>query len=199
MTFFYNIFPPRKMTISFHLKKTFFLLTPILCREWLWYMIWPLRLVRIWCCWSWIFISCLKTFISCLNFWGEAWRFLSLRIFRLLSFIFIVISTMFQLICLPAFFRCLLNSGTYMELKTTFFIVSMGITCSDSVRTESEQATLWIQTFEEGWRTYRPKRCGNNNKDEDNSLKTLNDRKLLFSGGIWHLQLIVFHQDTWCW
>ena len=29
------------------------------------------------------------------------------------------------------------------------------------------------QTPEEGQRTYRPKRCGNNNKDEDNSLKTL--------------------------
>ena len=24
--------------------------------------------------------------------------------------------------------------------------------------------------------TYRPKRCGNNNKDEDNSLKTINDK-----------------------
>ena len=36
---------------------------------------------------------------------------------------------------------------------------------------------------EEGRRTYRPKRCGNNNKDEDNSLKTPNDkdtRVLLF-------------------
>ena len=31
------------------------------------------------------------------------------------------------------------------------------------------------QTPEEGRRTYRPKRCGNNNKDEDNSPKTLND------------------------
>ena len=30
------------------------------------------------------------------------------------------------------------------------------------------------QTPEEGWRTYRPKRCGN--KDEDNSPKTLNDK-----------------------
>ena len=29
---------------------------------------------------------------------------------------------------------------------------------------------------EEGRRTYRPKLCGNNNKDEDNNLKTLNDR-----------------------
>ena len=34
------------------------------------------------------------------------------------------------------------------------------------------------QTPEEGWRIYRPKRCGNNNnnKDEDNSPKTLNDK-----------------------
>ena len=31
------------------------------------------------------------------------------------------------------------------------------------------------QTPEEGQRTYRPKRCGNNNKNEDNSPKTLND------------------------
>ena len=32
------------------------------------------------------------------------------------------------------------------------------------------------QTPEEGRRTCRPKRCGNNNKDEENSLKTLNDK-----------------------
>ena len=29
------------------------------------------------------------------------------------------------------------------------------------------------QTPEEGWRRYRPKSCGNNNKGEDYSLKTL--------------------------
>ena len=29
---------------------------------------------------------------------------------------------------------------------------------------------------EEGRKTYRPKRCGNNSKDEDNSPKTLNDK-----------------------
>ena len=35
----------------------------------------------------------------------------------------------------------------------------------------------WVQqTPEEGQRTYRPKRCGNNNKDEDNSPKTFNDK-----------------------
>ncbi len=32
------------------------------------------------------------------------------------------------------------------------------------------------QTPEEGRRAYRPKHCGNNNKDEDNSPKTLNDK-----------------------
>ena len=32
------------------------------------------------------------------------------------------------------------------------------------------------QTPEEGRRTYRPKRRGNNNKDEDSSPKTLNDK-----------------------
>ena len=32
------------------------------------------------------------------------------------------------------------------------------------------------QTPEEGRRTYRPKRGGNNNKDEDNSPKNLNDK-----------------------
>ena len=32
------------------------------------------------------------------------------------------------------------------------------------------------QTPEEGRRTYRPKRCENNKKDEDNSPKKLNDK-----------------------
>ena len=36
------------------------------------------------------------------------------------------------------------------------------------------------QTPEEGRRTYRPKRYGNNNKVEDNSPKTLNDKKKHF-------------------
>ena len=35
------------------------------------------------------------------------------------------------------------------------------------------------QTPEEGQRTYRPKRCGNSNKDEENSPKTLHDKKKL--------------------
>ena len=38
------------------------------------------------------------------------------------------------------------------------------------------EGTRVRQTSEEGRRTDRPKRCGNNNKDEDNSPKTLNDK-----------------------
>ena len=38
-----------------------------------------------------------------------------------------------------------------------------------------EGSQVW-QTPEEGQRTYQPKHCGNNNKDEDNCLKTLNDK-----------------------
>ena len=55
---------------------------------------------------------------------------------------------------------------------------------------ESEQATPMVsikdivegsrvrQTSEEGRQTYWPKRCGNNNKDEDNSPNKLNDKNL---------------------
>ena len=53
--------------------------------------------------------------------------------FRTIVFIFIVISTAFQLICPLAFFRCLLNSETFMELWTTSFIESTGVAYSDSV------------------------------------------------------------------
>ena len=38
------------------------------------------------------------------------------------------------------------------------------------------EGSRFRQKPEEGRRTYRPKRCGNNNKDEDNSLKTLYDK-----------------------
>ena len=65
---------------------------------------------------------------SCLNFWDKAWWFLSLRVF-----IFIVISTTFWPICPLAFFRCLSNLGTYIELRTTSFIESTGVACSDSI------------------------------------------------------------------
>ena len=61
---------------------------------------------------------------SCLNFF-------IIKVFRTIVFIFIVISTTFRSICPPGFFRCL--SGTVTELRTTSFIETTGVTCSDSV------------------------------------------------------------------
>ena len=60
--------------------------------------------------------------------------------FRTIVFIFIVISTTFRSICPPAFFRCLSNSGTITELRTTSFIESTGVACSDSVGHNRVQA-----------------------------------------------------------
>ena len=46
------------------------------------------------------------------------------------------------------------------------------------------------QTPEDGRRTYQPKHCGNNNKDEDNSLKAHNDKSLIH-GIIWLIKVVV--------
>ena len=43
-------------------------------------------------------------------------------------------------------------------------------------RSKFREGSRVRQTPEEGQRTYRLKRCGNNNKDDDNSPKTLNDK-----------------------
>ena len=48
------------------------------------------------------------------------------------TIVFIVISTTFRPIC-PLAFTCLSNSRTFTELRTTSFIKSKGVTCSDSV------------------------------------------------------------------
>ena len=53
--------------------------------------------------------------------------------FRTIVFIFIVIAATFRPICPPAFFRRLSNSRTFMELRTTSFIETTGVACSDSV------------------------------------------------------------------
>ena len=53
--------------------------------------------------------------------------------FRTIDFIFIAISTTFRPIRPPIFFRCLLNSGTYTELRGTSFIEFTGVDCSDSI------------------------------------------------------------------
>ena len=56
-----------------------------------------------------------------------------IKVFRIIVFIFIVISTTFRPICPPAFFRCLSNSETFTELRTTSFIETTWVACSDSV------------------------------------------------------------------
>ena len=60
-------------------------------------------------------------------------NFFIIKGFQTIVFIFIVISATFRSICPPAFFRCLSNSGTFTELRTTSFIESTGADCSDSV------------------------------------------------------------------
>ena len=52
------------------------------------------------------------------------------------------------------------------------------------------------QIPKEGRRTYRPKRCGNNNKDEDNSPKTLNDKNQQASSQKFR-QLRIVQSDGW--
>ena len=56
-----------------------------------------------------------------------------IKVFRAIVFIFIVLSKMFRPICPPAFFRYLSNSGIFTELRTTSFIETTWVTCSDSV------------------------------------------------------------------
>ena len=67
------------------------------------------------------------------KFLRRSWEIFIIKAFRTFVFIFIIISTMFQQICPLAFFRCLSNSGTFTELRTTSFIESTGVACSDSV------------------------------------------------------------------
>ena len=56
-----------------------------------------------------------------------------IKAFQTIVFIFIAISTTFWLLFPPPFFRCLSNSGTYVELGTTSFIESTGVACSDFI------------------------------------------------------------------
>ena len=60
--------------------------------------------------------------------------FFIIKDFQTIVFILIDISPSFRLICPLAFFRCLLNSGTFTELRTTSFTESTEVTCSDFVR-----------------------------------------------------------------
>ena len=61
------------------------------------------------------------------------WNNPIIKVFRTIIFIFIVIHTRFWPIYPPAFFQCLSNPGIYAGLRTTSFIESTRVTCSDSV------------------------------------------------------------------
>ena len=59
-----------------------------------------------------------------------------------------------------------------------------GIIASDVCRLSKERGSNFCvgqETPEEGGRTYRPKSCEYNNKDEDNSPKTLNDKNIFLT------------------
>ena len=74
--------------------------------------------------------------------------------FRTIVFFFIVISSTFRLICPLDFFRCLSNSGTYTELRTTSFIESTGFTCSDFVNHNRVQVLIipvLLLSFSQDW------------------------------------------------
>ena len=65
-------------------------------------------------------------------------------------FIFLVVSTMIWLICPPAFFRYLSNSGTFTELWTMSFIRSMGVACSDSISHNQVQVLSIVTRMQSG-------------------------------------------------
>ena len=73
-------------------------------------------------------------------------------------------------------------SNQYRNTKHLYPVMANGIRTGDPCgfnkgrSTKFHEGSQVRQTPEEGRRTYRPKRCGNNNKDEDNSPKTLNDK-----------------------
>ena len=110
-----------------------------------------------------------------------------IKVFRTIVFIFIVISTTFRPICPPGFFRCLSNLGNFKELRTTSFIETTGVACSDSVCHDRAQV-LSIPVLLLA--------CGNNNKDEDNSPKNLNDssNKFLLQNSFQHISIVNIFQ-----
>ena len=78
-----------------------------------------------------------------------------------------------------------------------------GIKTSDPCGSSSkffEDYRVW-EIPEEGRRAYQQKRCGNNNKDEDNSPKTLNDKNTwsvlemhkLYDAKQWMFPLLIYY------
>ena len=111
--------------------------------------------------------------------------FLTIVFIFFFFFFFLIISITFWPIWPPAFFRCLSNLGTFMELWTTSFnwiggvpvLIRLAITKYNCLSIPvlllacdphgfnkghslkfCEGSRVW-QTPEEGWKTYRPKIC----------------------------------------
>ena len=82
--------------------------------------------------------------------------------FWTIVFIFLAISTTFQLICPLAFLRCLSNSETYMELWTMPFIESTGVAISDSVNHNQVQVLripVFVTRLQSGLNLQPPDDC----------------------------------------
>ena len=129
---------------------------------------------------------------------------LSLRVFRLLSSSLLLLPQCFGWYVLQPFSaicrtqepswnfepRPLLNqrgssvliplaiTGTSVEYSSIVTCLQSGLNLQppDDCLLRSLEGSHVRQTPEEVQRTYQPKSCGNNNKDEDNSLKTPNDK-----------------------
>ena len=67
------------------------------------------------------------------HIWQLVYMIFIIKGFQTIVFIFIVISTTIRPRRPPAFFRCLSNSRTFTELRSTPFIESTEVACSDSV------------------------------------------------------------------
>ena len=84
-------------------------------------------------------------------------------------------------------------SGSAVEKFVFYIVMANGIRTGDprgfnkGRSSKFREGSRVRRTPEEGRRTYRPKRCGNNNKDEDNSPKNLNDKDLALN----NLQVLI--------
>ena len=76
-----------------------------------------------------------------------SWMIFIIKGFRTIVFIFIVVSTTFSLICPPAFFRCLSNSGIYTKLPTPSFIESTGVACPDFISQPGYKCLLFLYCY----------------------------------------------------
>ena len=145
--------------------------------------------------------------ISSLNFWDKAWWFLSLRVFGLLSSSLLFPQCFGRYVLRPSSGVCrtrepsrnfelrhLLNpQGSPVLIPLAITGSSVKYSCivtrlqsglnrqppDDSHLRSLGNQCLWPLRYVSYWRTYWPKRCGNNNEDEDNSLKTINDKKII--------------------